>query len=105
MINGIRIVFTPENTDGEKLTSRAFKKECLFEWGYLVESIKRIVNGKERRFQNKTPLSFILAPQADGTSTGGSTSGGSTGGENTGGDEPIPGGNTGGDEPIPGGGS
>ena len=104
MINGIRIVFTPENTDGEKLTSRAFKKECLFEWGYLVESIKRIVNGKERRFQNKTPLSFILAPEADGTSTGGSTSGGSTGG-NSGGDEPIPGGNTGGDEPIPGGGS
>ena len=104
MINGIRIVFTPENTEGEKLTSRAFKKECLFEWGYLVESIKRIVNGKERRFQNKTPLSFILAPEADGTSTGGSTSGGSTGG-NTGGDEPIPGGNTGGDEPIPGGGS
>ena len=104
MINGIRIVFTPENTEGEKLTSRAFKKECLFEWGYLVESIKRIVNGKERRFQNKTPLSFILAPEADGTSTGGSTSGGSTGG-NSGGDEPIPGGNTGGDEPIPGGGS
>ena len=104
MINGIRIVFTPENTKGEKLTSRAFKAECLFEWGYLVESIKRTVNGKERRFQNKTPLSFILAPEADGTSTGGSTSGGSTGG-NTGGDEPIPGGNTGGDEPIPGGGS
>ena len=104
MINGIRIVFTPENTKGEKLTSRAFKAECLFEWGYLVESIKRTVNGKERRFQNKTPLSFILAPEADGTSTGGSTSGGSTGG-NSGGDEPIPGGNTGGDEPIPGGGS
>ena len=103
MINGIHIVFTPENTKGEKLTSRAFKAECLFEWGYLVESFKRVVNGKERRFQNKTPLSFILAPQADG-SEGGST-GGSTGGENTGGDEPIPGGNTGDDEPIPGGGS
>ena len=100
MINGIHIVFTPENTKGEKLTSRAFKEECIFEWGYLVESIKRTVNGKERRFQNKTPLSFILAPEADGTSTGGST-GGNTGG----GDEPIPGGNTGGDEPIPGGGS
>ena len=86
MINGIRIVFTPENTEGEKLTSRAFKKECIFEWGYLVESIKRIVNGKERRFQNKTPLSFILAPLADGTSSGGSSSGGSSGGgTNTGG--------------------
>ena len=31
MINGIHIVFTPENTKGEKLTSRAFKEECIFE--------------------------------------------------------------------------
>jgi len=101
MVNGIRLVFTPENTKGEKLTSRAFKAECLFEWGYLVESIKRTVNGKERRFQNKTPLSFILAPEADGTeggSNGGSQSGsgsGSGGGGNTGG-------SGGGDEEIPG---
>ena len=57
-----------------------------------VESEKRTVNGKERRFQNKTPLSFILAPAADGTTSGGDT-GGSTGG-NTGGST---GGNTGGD--------
>ena len=93
MVNGIRLVFTPENTKGEKLTSRAFKAECLFEWGYLVESIKRTVNGKERRFQNKTPLSFILAPAADGSTSGGETTGGETGG-NTGGST---GGNTGGD--------
>ena len=86
MINGIRIVFTAENTKGEKLTSRAFKDECLFEWGYLVESIKRTVNGKERRFQNKTPLSYILAPEADGGSSGGSSTGGSTGGGNDGDD-------------------
>ena len=78
MINGIRIVFTAENTKGEKLTSRAFKDECLFEWGYLVESIKRTVNGKERRFQNKTPLSFILAPAADGDNSGGGSTGGSS---------------------------
>ena len=98
MINGIRIVFTPENTEGEKLTSRAFKKECLFEWGYLVESIKRTVNGKERRFQNKTPLSFILAPQADGSGTSPSSSeggengsGGNGGGNSGGGGETIPG--------------
>ena len=78
MINGIHLVFTPENTKGEKLTSRAFKDECLFEWGYLVESIKRTVNGKERRFQNKTPLSFILAPAADGDNSGGGSTGGSS---------------------------
>ena len=68
-----------------------------------MESVKRTVNGKERRFQNKTPISYILAPEADGETGGGST-GGNTGGD-TGGDEPIPGGGGSGDEPIPGGGS
>ena len=71
MINGIRINFTPENTKGEELTSRALKKECTFEWGYLVESDVRIVNGKQRRFQNKTTLSYVLAPQADNNGGGG----------------------------------
>ena len=31
MINGIKINFTPENTKGEQLTSRAFKEDCVFE--------------------------------------------------------------------------
>ena len=70
MINGIRINFNPENTKGEKLTSRAFKEECIFTWGYLVESVKRTVGGKEKRFQNKTPLSYVLAPTADQTGGG-----------------------------------
>ena len=65
MINGIKINFSPENTKGEKLTSRAFKDECIFEFGYLVESEKRTVGGKEKRFQKKTPLSYVLAPAAD----------------------------------------
>ena len=83
LINGIKIVFVPENTKGEKLTSKALKQECIFTFGYLVESIKRTVNGKERRFQNKTPLSYILAPAGDGTGSG--TNGGGTNGGNTGG--------------------
>ena len=78
LINGIKIVFVPENTKGEKLTSKALKQECIFTFGYLVESIKRTVNGKERRFQNKTPLSYILAPAADGGGGGGSNGGGSS---------------------------
>ena len=65
MINCIRLNFTPENTKGEELTSRALKKECVFEWGYLVESEVRTVGGKEKRFQKKTPLSYVLAPTAD----------------------------------------
>ena len=109
LINGVHINFNPENTKGEKLTSRAFKEECLFEFGYLVESEKRTVNGKERRVQKKTAISYLLAPAADGTTgggeTGSETGGGETGGGETGGDEPIPGGGGSGDEPIPGGGS
>jgi hypothetical protein len=65
MINGIKINFTPENIKGEKLTSRAFKDECVFEFGYLVESEVRTVGGKEKRFQKKTPLTYVLAPEAD----------------------------------------
>ena len=71
MINGIKINFTPENTKGEKLTSRAFKDECIFEFGYLVESEVRTVGGKEKRFQKKTPLSYVLAPEADNNGGGG----------------------------------
>ena len=70
MINGIRINFTPENTKGEQLTSRALKKECVFEWGYIVQSEIRTINGKKKRFQNKTPISYVLAPQADNQGNG-----------------------------------
>ena len=93
MINGIKIVFIPENTKGEKLTSKALKEDCIFTFGYLVESIKRTVNGKEKRYQNKTPLSYVLAPAADGTGSGGTNTGGGT----------NPGGNSGGSD-NPGGG-
>ena len=71
MINGIKINFTPENTKGEKLTSRAFKDQCIFEFGYLVESEVRTVGGKEKRFQKKTPLTYVLAPTADNSGDGG----------------------------------
>ena len=71
MINGIKINFTPENIKGEKLTSRAFKEQCVFEFGYLVESEVRTIGGKEKRVQKKTPLSYVLAPEADNNGGGG----------------------------------
>ena len=70
MINGIHINFNPENTKGEKLTSRAFKEQCIFEYGYLVESEVRTVGGKKRRYQKKTPLTYVLAPTADNSGDG-----------------------------------
>ena len=71
MINGIKINFNPENTKGEKLTSRAFKDECIFEYGYVVQSEIRTINGKQKRFQKKTPLTYVLAPEADNNGGGG----------------------------------
>ena len=70
MINGIKINFTPENTKGEKLTSRAFKEQCIFEFGYVVESEIRTVGGKEKRVQKKTPISYVLAPAPDNQGNG-----------------------------------
>ena len=96
MINGIKINFNPENSKGEKLTSRALKDDCIFTFGYLVESEVRTVGGKERRVQKKTPISYLMAPAADGNSggsNGGSQSGGTQNGGTSGGDN---GGNTGG---------
>ena len=71
MINGIKINFSPENTKGEKLTSRALKEECVFSFGYIVQSEVRTINGKKKRFQKKTPISYVLAPEADGNGGGG----------------------------------
>ena len=70
MINGIKINFSPENVKGEKLTSRAFKEQCVFEYGYVVQSEVRTVGGKPKRFQKKTPISYVLAPQADNQGNG-----------------------------------
>jgi nucleoid DNA-binding protein len=87
LIEGVHMNFTPENTKGEKLTSRALKEECVFDAGYVVESIKRTIDGKVKRFQNKTPITFVLAPES-GTSPNpsqGGETGGNTGGDNGGG--------------------
>jgi hypothetical protein len=41
------------------------KEECVFTYGYLVQSEIRTVAGKQRRVQKKTPLSYVMAPAAD----------------------------------------
>ena len=42
----------------------------LLRVGYLVESEVRTVGGKEKRFQKKTPLTYVLAPTADNAGGG-----------------------------------
>ena len=41
------------------------EKNWFLALGYLVESEVRIVGGKEKRYQKKTPLSYVLAPAPD----------------------------------------
>ena len=94
LITGVHMNFTPENTKGEKLTSRALKDECVFDAGYVVESVKQTVDGKEKRFQNKTPISFILSPANGTTGNSGSQNGGGTNTGDNGGNQG--GGNNGG---------
>ena len=67
MINGIRINFNPENSKGEKLTSRALKDECTFKAAYVIESKKKTIDGKERTYQEKIPISsFAVATASPG---------------------------------------
>ena len=67
LIAGVHLRFTPENSKGEKLTSRALKEECTFKAAYVVESKKKIVDGKERTYKEKIPIgSFAVATHQEG---------------------------------------
>ena len=62
MINGINLNFQPENTKGEKLTSKA----------YVIKSVKKMIGGKEKRYQEKTPIStYGIATAEPDTTPGG----------------------------------
>ena len=68
LIAGVHLRFIPENTKGEKLTSRALKDECTFKAAYVIESKKKTVDGKERTYQEKIPISsFAVATASPGT--------------------------------------
>ena len=105
MIEGVNLAFYPENSKGEKLTSKEFKKKCVFELAYVVECKKKTIEGKERTYQEKIPFSsFAIATYAGGsTPSGGSGSGTGTGGDNGGsGTGGNTGGNTGGGGEVTG---
>ena len=65
----MNITFIPENTKGEKLTSKAFKEQCVFEAAYVISSKKKkTVDGKEVTYQEKIPISSyaVATAQPDG---------------------------------------
>ena len=72
LIAGVHLRFIPENSKGEKLTSRALKDECTFKAAYVIESKKKTVDGKERTYQEKIPISsFAVATHTEASGGGG----------------------------------
>ena len=109
MVAGVNFVFIPENAQGEEITSKKFKEQCSLQFAYLVETVKKTINGKEKSYTLRTPLSAYGIVDAEADAEGGSDSqggGSSTGSETAGGDNTQSGGgdNTGGDPQNPGGG-
>ncbi len=95
MVAGVNFVFIPENAQGEEITSKKFKDQCSLQFAYLVETIKKVIGGKEKSYTLRTPLSAwgIVQSEDEGTGEEGGTSqnGGTSGsgssqsGSNTGG--------------------
>ena len=98
LVQGVNFVFIPENAQGEEITSKKFKDQCSLQFAYLVETIKKKINGKDKSYTLRTPLSAWDIVQSDddpstpstssGTDSGTVENGGSgTGGENGSGTE------------------
>ena len=68
LVEGIHLRFIPENSKGEELTSRELKKECVLQAAYVVRSVKKTVDGKEVKYQEKIPISsYAVATAPDDT--------------------------------------
>ena len=70
LIAGVHLRFSPENSKGEKLTSRSLKKECTFKAAYVVASKEKTVNGKKVKYQEKIPISSFAVATAQSPNTG-----------------------------------
>lgn len=66
-IEGIHLRFQPEGEKDEKLTSRALKEKCVFEAHDLVKTKYKVIDGKKKSYQERTPLATygIAVAEAD----------------------------------------
>ena len=81
LVQGVNFVFIPENAQGEEITSKKFKDQCSLQFAYLVETIKKKINGKDKSYTLRTPLSaWDIVQDGDNGGSGGSESGSESGG-------------------------
>ena len=59
LIKGVHLRFNAEGAGeiDEKLTSRALKESCVFEAHDLVQTHYKMIDGKRKSYQERTPLS------------------------------------------------
>jgi hypothetical protein len=80
IVAGVNFIFIPENAQGEEITSKKFKEQCSLQFAYLVETIKKTINGKEKSYTLRTPLSAYGIIDAEADAEGGSTNSGTDSG-------------------------
>ena len=86
-VEGVHFNFLPYSVADENLTSRKFKEEwCTLHLTDVVKSRKETIDGKVKRFVEKTPWETWIHDQQGGNGGGTNTGGGSTGGNTGGGD-------------------
>ena len=71
IIEGIHLRFSPENAKGEKLTSRALKGECAFEFKDVLIRKEKTVEGKKKVYFEKIAVSDYALSQTETTTPGG----------------------------------
>ena len=76
IVAGVNFIFIPENAQGEEITSKKFKEQCSLQFAYLVETIKKTINGKEKSYTLRTPLSAYGIIDAETDAEGGGTNSG-----------------------------
>jgi hypothetical protein len=94
LVQGVNFVFIPENAQGEEITSKKFKDQCSLQFAYLVETIKKKINGKDKSYTLRTPLSAWDIVQSDESGSGADDNGSGTengGGSSSGGSGIVPG--------------
>ena len=93
LVQGVNFVFIPENAQGEEITSKKFKDQCSLQFAYLVETIKKKINGKDKSYTLRTPLSAWDIVQSDESGSGSDANGGTddNGGGSSGGSGIVPG--------------
>ena len=89
MVAGVNFVFIPENAQGEEITSKKFKDQCSLQFAYLVETVKKVIGGKEKSYTLRTPLSAwgIISADEEGSEGSEGSENDQNGGSENGGSE------------------